>query len=114
MLTHPTLDQLNQLGLFGMAKAFGEIVASGDAAALPHPDWLALLLDCEMSYRHDRKLTARLRYARLRHPAAVEDVVISHARSRRALIGFGLVRGHGPAGADCVDKIGHGRSGGST
>ena len=72
MLTHPTLDQLNQLGLFGMAKAFGEIVASGDAAALPHPDWLALLLDCEMSYRHDRKLTARLRYARLRHPAAVD------------------------------------------
>jgi len=74
MLTHPTLDQLNQLGLFGMAKAFGEIAASGDAAALPHPDWLALMLDCEMSYRHDRKLTARLRYARLRHPAAVEDV----------------------------------------
>lgn len=74
MLTHPTLDQLNQLGLFGMAKAFGEVAASGDAAALPHQDWLALLLDREMAYRHDRKLTARLRYARLRHQAAVEDV----------------------------------------
>ncbi len=74
MLTHPTLDQLNQLGLFGMAKAFGEVAASGDAAALPHPNWLALLLDREMTYRHDRKLTARLRYARLRHQAAVEDV----------------------------------------
>ena len=74
MLTHPTLDQLNQLGLFGMAKAFGEVAASGDAAALPHTDWLALLLDREMTYRHDRKLTARLRYARLRHQAAVEDV----------------------------------------
>ena len=74
MLTHPTLDQLNQLGLFGMAKAFDEVAASGDAAALPHLDWLALLLDREMTYRHDRKLTARLRYARLRHPAAVEDV----------------------------------------
>jgi DNA replication protein DnaC len=74
MLTHPTLDQLNQLGLFGMAKAFGEVVESGDAAALPHTDWLALLLDREMTYRHDRKLTARLRYARLRHQAAVEDV----------------------------------------
>ncbi len=74
MLTHPTLDQLNQLGLFGMAKAFGEVATSGDAAALPHPDWLALLLDREMTYRHDRKLTARLRYARLRHQAAVEDV----------------------------------------
>jgi DNA replication protein DnaC len=74
MLTHPTLDQLNQLGLFGMAKAFDEVAASGDAAALAHPDWLALLLDREMTYRHDRKLTARLRYARLRHQAAVEDV----------------------------------------
>ena len=68
MLTHPTLDQLNQLGLFGMAKAFDEVAASGDAAALPHLDWLALLLDREMTYRHDRKLTARLRYARLRRP----------------------------------------------
>src|ERR1700738_1469800 len=74
MLTHPTLDQLNQLGLFGMAKAFGEVATSGDAAALPHTDWLALLLDREMTYRHDRKLTARLRYASLRHQAAVEDV----------------------------------------
>src|SRR5271156_2999508 len=74
MLTHPTLDQLNQLGLFGMAKAFDEVAASGDAAALPHLDWLALLLDREMTYRHDRKLTARLRYARLRHQAAVKDV----------------------------------------
>src|ERR1700683_4296800 len=70
MLTHPTLDQLNQLGLFGMAKAFSEVAASGDAAALPHQDWLALLLEREMAYRHDRKLTARLRYARLRHQAA--------------------------------------------
>src|ERR1700694_1796196 len=74
MLTHPTLDQLNQLGLFGRAKAFDEVAASDDAAALPHPDWLALLLDREMTYRHDRKLRARLRYARLRHQAAVEDV----------------------------------------
>jgi DNA replication protein DnaC len=69
MLTHPTLDQLNQLGLFGMAKAFSEVAASGDAAALPHQDWLALLLEREMAYRHDRKLTARLR-----HQAAVEDI----------------------------------------
>ena len=75
MLTHPTLDQLNQLGLFGMAKAFDEVAASGDAAALPAPGLgLRCCCDREMTYRHDRKLTARLRYARLRHPAAVEDV----------------------------------------
>jgi len=74
MLTHPTLDQLNQLGLFGMAKAFGEADASDEAAALSHPEWLALLLDREMAYRHDKKFAARLRYARLRQQAAVEDV----------------------------------------
>jgi DNA replication protein DnaC len=80
MLAHPTLDQLNQLGLFGMAKAFNEVAQSGEAAGLPHPDWLALLLDREMTYRHDRKLTARLRYARLRQQATVEDVDYRSAR----------------------------------
>src|SRR6266436_8463688 len=86
MLTHPTLDQLNQLGLFGMAKAFGEAETSAEAAALTHPEWLALLLDREMTYRHDRKLAARLRYARLRQQALVEDVDYHAARGlNRAL-----------------------------
>jgi len=74
MPTHPTLDQLNQLGLFGMAKAFGEAETSAETAALTHPEWLALLLDREMTYRHDKKLAARLRYARLRQQVLVEDV----------------------------------------
>jgi hypothetical protein len=77
VLTHPTLDLLHQLGLAGMAKAFGEIEASGEATTLTHPDWLALLLDQEASYRRD---DARLRYARLRHQAAVEDVDYRAAR----------------------------------
>lgn len=34
MLNHPTLDRLNELGLFGMAKAFAEIMASGEATTL--------------------------------------------------------------------------------
>jgi transposase/DNA replication protein DnaC len=81
LLTHPTLDLLHQLGLAGMAKAFSEIEASGEAATLTHPEWLALLLDQEASYRRDRRLHARLRYARLRHQAAVEDVDYRAARS---------------------------------
>ena len=63
MLTHPTLDLLHQLGLNGMAKAFAEIEATAEATALTHPEWLALLLDQEVSYRRDRRLLARLRYA---------------------------------------------------
>src|SRR5436309_15435810 len=80
VLTHPTLDLLHQLGLAGMAKAFGEIEASGETATLTHPEWLALLLDQEASYRRDRRVHARLRYARLRHQAAVEDVDYRAAR----------------------------------
>ena len=44
MLTHPTLDQLHHLGLHGMAKAFADIEAGGEAASLGHAEWLALLL----------------------------------------------------------------------
>jgi DNA replication protein DnaC len=80
MLTHPTLDRLHQLGLFGMAKAFDEVAASDQAAALTFPEWLGLLLDREATHRHDRKLKARLRYARLRHQAAIEDVDYRAAR----------------------------------
>jgi hypothetical protein len=63
MLAHPTLDRLHQLGLLGMAQAFEEIVASDHAAALSFPECLGLLLDRETTYRYDRKLRARLRYA---------------------------------------------------
>lgn len=73
MLTHPTLDQLNQLGLLGMAGAFGEL-NDAESASLSHAEWLAILLEREISHRHDKRLAARLRYAKLRHHAAVEDV----------------------------------------
>lgn len=82
MLTHPTLDQLRQLGLAGMARAFEDLARGPDAAGLGHAEWLALLLDRELADRQDRRLRARLRYARLRHQAAVEDV---NYRAQRGL-----------------------------
>jgi DNA replication protein DnaC len=74
VLTHPMLDQLSQLGLSGMAQAFAELEASDETAALTHADWLGLLLDRELTHRRDKRLAARLRYARLRQQASVEDV----------------------------------------
>src|ERR1700757_4068914 len=44
VLTHPTLDQLHALGLDGMAKAFVDIQASGEAASLGHAEGLGLVL----------------------------------------------------------------------
>jgi len=74
MLAHPTLDRLNDMGLTGMARAFNELAANAEAERLSHAEWLALLLDREWSWRHDRKLAARLRFAKLRHQAVPEDV----------------------------------------
>jgi DNA replication protein DnaC len=74
LLKHPTLDQLHSLGLYGMAKAFVEISAADEADSLGHHEWLGLLLDREASWRHDKRLKARLRIAKLRHSAAIEDV----------------------------------------
>lgn len=74
MLKHPTLDQLHTLGLHGMAKAFVEVAASDEAGGLSHPEWLGLLLDREASLRQDKRMAARLRAAKLRQQACVEDI----------------------------------------
>jgi DNA replication protein DnaC len=74
LLKHPTLEQLHALGLYGMAKALVEIDAAGQAEALGHHEWLGLLLDRETSWRRDKRLATRLRIAKLRHQAAIEDV----------------------------------------
>jgi DNA replication protein DnaC len=74
LLKHPTIDQLHALGLHGMAKAFVEIAASDEAGGLSHSEWLGLLLDREASLRQDKRMAARLRAAKLRQQACVEDI----------------------------------------
>ena len=80
MLNHPTIDQLHQLGLAGMARGFTELEANPQSAELSHAEWLGLLLDREATDRYERRLRARLRFARLRHQAVVEDVDYRAAR----------------------------------
>jgi DNA replication protein DnaC len=93
LLTHPTLEQLRQLGLAGMARAFEELAANTRDADLDHAEWLGLLLDRELADRQDRRLRARLRYARLRHNAAVEDVDYRTARGLDRALFQKLVQG---------------------
>jgi len=57
-----------------MAKAFADIEAGGEAASLGHAEWLALLLEREASLRRDKRLSKRLRYAKLRQQACIEDI----------------------------------------
>jgi DNA replication protein DnaC len=75
MLTHPTLNQLQDLKLAGMAEAFVDLAESPQAKELSHAEWLALLLDREGSIRTNKRFSRLLRSARLREDqAAVEDL----------------------------------------
>src|SRR6202048_3794531 len=93
LLKHPTLDQLHALGLHGMAKAFVEIGAGGEAEGLGHHEWLGLLLDREASWRQDKRLAGRLRVAKLRQQACVEDVDYRSSRGLDRALFQKLVEG---------------------
>ena len=74
MLIHPTVERLRTLGLSAMADAFIEMQNAPEAAELTREDWLGLLVDREATSRENKRLTRRLRDARLRQAAVVEDV----------------------------------------
>jgi len=74
MLIHPTLDKLRSLRLPGMVRALEEQLQTADAAALSFEDRLGLLVDRELADRDTRRLQTRLRTARLRQPACLEDI----------------------------------------
>jgi DNA replication protein DnaC len=73
MLIHPTVERLRALGLTAMADAFIELQNSPEAADLPREDWLGLLVDREVTSRENRRLARRLREAKLRQAAVIED-----------------------------------------
>jgi DNA replication protein DnaC len=80
MLNHPTLDNLLALKLTGMAKALSEQMALPESQALSFEERLGLLVDREMTARSDRRLTTRLRQAKLRLSASLEDIDYRHPR----------------------------------
>nr|WP_195165231.1 IS21-like element helper ATPase IstB [Mesorhizobium sp. NBSH29] len=75
MLTHPTLDQMQALGLGGMATAYRELAEQNNADKLSRDEWLGLMLDRETAIRADKRLTNRLAAARLRFAdACIENI----------------------------------------
>jgi DNA replication protein DnaC len=80
MLNHPTLDKLLALRLTGMAKALSEQMDLPESQALSFEERLGLLVDREMTARSDRRLTTRLRQAKLRLSASLEDIDYRHPR----------------------------------
>jgi DNA replication protein DnaC len=80
MLTHPTLEKLQALKFTGMANALAEQMQMPDIEELAFEERLGLLVDREATERENRRLTSRLRRAKLKHHAALEDIDYRHPR----------------------------------
>lgn len=74
MLHHPTLDKLQQLRLTGMSTALREQLDLPDIQTLSFEERLGLLVDRELTAREERRLQTRLRQAKLKHSACLEDL----------------------------------------
>lgn len=80
MLNHPTHDRLNQLRLFGMARALAEQQGAPGIEALTFEERLGLLVDREATERASRQASSRLRRAKLKQQAVIEDIDFRHPR----------------------------------
>jgi DNA replication protein DnaC len=67
------VERLRGLGLAAMADAFMEMQRNSTADDLSREDWLGLLIDRETTAREGKRLARRLRQARLRQNAVIED-----------------------------------------
>lgn len=87
MLSHPTFDQLRALKLTGMLKALQEQEQMPDIERLGFLERLGLLVDREQHERDNRRLTTRLRFAKLKQAASLEDLDLYTPRQLdRALV----------------------------
>ncbi len=82
MLNHPTLEKLHGLRLTGMAQALQEQAQMAEIDQLSFEERLGLLVDREVTERENRRLKTRLKKAKLRQAASVEDL---DWRARRGL-----------------------------
>jgi DNA replication protein DnaC len=91
MMTQPTIDNLRRLKLFALAEALPRHLGSSQYAALSFEDRLGLLVDIECTAREQQALARRLRSARLRYPASLENVDFQTPRglNRQVLLSLG-------------------------
>lgn len=80
MLNNPTIDKLIDLKLVGMLNAFKQQLEMPELAKLSFDERFGILIDAEYSERESTKLVQRLKVAKLRHSASLEDIDFHHAR----------------------------------
>lgn len=80
MLIQPTLDNLRSLRLFGMLKALEDQMNMNNLTDFSFEDRLGLLVESELLLRGNKQLQSRLKTAKLRLSACVEDLDLKAGR----------------------------------
>jgi DNA replication protein DnaC len=80
MLNEQTLSTLHVLKLFGMAKSFTDKISHPKTADLSHQEFFGLIVQDEKTYRENLRLKRLLANAKLKQPAALEDIDYKHPR----------------------------------
>jgi DNA replication protein DnaC len=81
MLVHPTIEKLESLRLAGMAVGLRKQMQMDDIVQMSFEERLGLLIDREAALRETRRLATRLRKAKLRQDACIEDVDFREQRN---------------------------------
>ena len=99
MLLNPTLEKLQTLKLSGMHEALNEQLNSPDIEQMSFEERLGLMVDREVTVRDNHRLKTRLKNARLRQHACMEDIDFRHPRGLKReqfqqLLGSGWIKDH--------------------
>jgi len=81
MLTQPTIEKLHSMKLTAMARAFVDQGQCPDMAQLSFEERFALLVDCQITDLENRRMQNRLKTAKLRLSAAIEDLDFRQGRN---------------------------------
>lgn len=74
MLIQPTLEKMRAMKLSALVEAFEAQLRSSQYAELSFEERVGILIDTEWTARENRKLTRRLKAAKMRHSACLENV----------------------------------------
>lgn len=79
-MINQSLEKLSQMRLHTMADAVRQQLEQPSVQELSFEERIAMIVDREWLFRENRRLTRRLKAARLKQQAAVEDIDFRHPR----------------------------------
>ena len=101
MSQNQNIAKLNQMKVFGMARAYELIRSSKASSAMTDEELITLLVEAEWEARENQKLQRLIKSAKFRYQASVEEIAFSKDRNLDKSIFLKL------SNCDYIEKKGH-------